>query len=260
MNPYLLVLTEPFVAIPICLSLSALLLLCYAILSSENWQPYSRFLTIYRQMDVAGFLIIVSVIAAILSVFCYAGFMDSVLAQKTPSMGEGVYLYGLTFTVLLFFFCKAPLAERRDIRGLHKQQTTRLQQLITLQLEEYQTQCSFEGKTALQMQRILSEMKKIELEVAQQKKVRKNKENIYRSLERLDNLEKERLKQTGQMENLQNQIASLYDTLHRLEAIAFERGDEAMREPLLIAEGKLLKDPYNAQIYLQHLERRKEVY
>lgn len=253
MNPYVLILTEPFVALPIILGLSCFLTFWYAALAPERLRKYSRFLVIFQQADIPSILLIGGVLNLIILLFTYTGHIDTVTSQQHPTISEGIYLYGVAFIGLLFFFTKASFLEKRDIVGIHKQKTKRLEQLIIQHLVELQA-FHFEGKTGMKTAQILSQMKGLQIETAQEKKVRKNKENIYRSIDRLGKIELARKSISAQIEQLQKEITAMYDTLYALEATALEARYENLKKQLNIVKEKIKYDPFEAQIYLKKIQ------
>ena len=259
MHPFILVLTEPFLALPICIFFGAFLILWYAYIAPQSWKKYSRFLTVYDQqytiqpvLSIAGG---VSLFAFFIS--CMAHTTSETWAQDAE-LSEGIYLYGFLVVSLLFFFLKAPVLEKRDLVGLHKQKTKRLEQLLMQHLQELNNQFQFEGKTKWQTQRMLSQFKNLQIEVKQEKKRRKNKHNLDRSLEQLEKADTQRRQVLNQMETLRSDIAAMYDTLYKLEAIALESRVENMKKMLNVAKEKLTSDPFEAKIYLEQVEKKEK--
>lgn len=258
MNTFFAVLTEPLVAFLLSVVLSALLIALYATIASEKWRAYSRFLDWYHTTDVITLLLIVAVIGAIASFFAIISYVSAILENGNPALGLGVYVYGCFAMLLGLFFVKAPFFEKHDIVGLHKQKTKRLEQLIALHLEQLRTHYAFVGKSEFKVQRIISSFEQLTIETAQEKKIRKNKENVYRSLTRLEKLEQSRIQQVGQIEQLQKEIDSMYDTLYQLEATAMEARYENLKKQLHLVKEKLQQDPYAAQIYLKQIQETKQ--
>lgn len=258
MTALLAVLTEFPIALLISVVLSSLLIVLYGTLASEKWQAYSRFLHWYNRTDVSSLLLFVAGVGALITVFTFTGYLTNEVERTTHHVGIGVYVYLFFAVYLLLFFSKAPFLEKRDIIGLHKQKTKRLTQLISLHLDALRTQYAFEGKTGFKIQQILSNFEQLAVEVAQEKKIRKNKENVYRSLTRLEKLEQSRIQQVGQIEQLQREITAMYDALYHLEATAMEERFENLKKQLSAVKEKLKNDPYAAQIYLNQLQETRK--
>lgn len=258
MHPFILVLTEPFVALPLCLIIGSLSLMWYASMASESWKKYSRFLERYNRFDIVTFLAFVGGINFFLFLFSCMGHTSSENWAKKAEWSEGLYLYAFLAVSLTLFFFKAPLLEKRDLVGLHKQKAKRLEQLLAQHVAELQEQFQFEGRTKIQSQRMLSQLKQLQVEVVQEKKRRKNQHNLYRSLERLEKIETERCQVLAQMEALQKDILSMYDTLYNLEVMALDQRFDNMKKLLNVAKEKLQRDPFEAQVYLNQIQKKEK--
>lgn len=254
MNPYVLILTEPFVALPLVVLLASVSLLFYAMFAPKEWKNYSQFLLLYEKNNMGEFLAIGTGVGLIASIIMFLAHSDAQLTKPQ----EGIYLYGAVFLVLLLFFMKASMAEKRDLVGLHKQKIQRLKGLMTQELAQWEEQFEFRGKSQITIQQFVSKLKTFEIQVEQERKIRKNKKNLYRSIERLEEIEEAHEQLLYGVEKFQKEIEKLYDRLYALHAVALEEKFETLKKQLLVVEESLAKDPYQADIYLKQIQQNQK--
>lgn len=239
-------LTHPFIA----LLYSSLLFiggLCiYGESANKKNAQYSKYLYEYVHGGAANIVINGFMATGIASFFGSVVMGLVILETGKPDLGIGIYAYGISLMCSLIFFTGAERAERKDIKGQHKQAIKRIMSQAEVQKSELQNYAKYEGKSALKVQRLNSSLQKVITEAKSEKRIRKNKENVYRSLERLLESENRLKKVAESVVGFQLEIENLYDRLYEFEAMLVNKRYEEERKKLNIAKEQLNVDPYAA--------------
>lgn len=250
--------TNLHTAVMLSLFVISLSLTVHGFNENPKARQYSTFLKLnHTTPDVR---IIIGIITCVLALVFIFGTVDRYAAyteKGITGVGLGVFLYPVTFCLVLIIFLSTPLREKNAIKSTYSFEIKRLTQLLSsyrTQLNTYQT---YEGKTKWKIESILHQLNHVEATIKSEKKIRKNRLGIYASISRLKDIEQAQKKVTRDVESFAREVMDLYDQYYELELTVDVKQPE-VRKQLQTVKETLERDPYAVETLMKRMKTYQE--
>lgn len=255
LNPFLIAVTEPFVAISLSIFISLISSLIYCSILPRETRKHS---ILYRLIGSnewrSEFLSVITFFSFLASLITFLFRLDREFLPNTE--GIGIYIYLIAFSLLLFIYTKPYVMEKRKIKAEQKYQLKKVAKFIKMNTQELEKINNYEGKIRFKIDKFLYSLNEMSEHVVFEAKVKKSRENIYESISRIKGIEFKRKEIVDEFTEMFNYVEETYDKLYEMEAQVTAEKYEQEKKLLNIAKEKLNTDPFEANLLLQRVQMK----
>lgn len=219
---------------------------------------YSAYLTWCHNHDAHNIFGIAGLISTAFFVLFSIIYLDIPTEDIANGVGTGAFVYAIALLLITYICLYVPIREKNDIKGVHKHLVRTQLGLLQADMERMQELAHYNGKTKLKVEHIQGEIKVLRVKVTEEKKIRKNSANIYRSIERLKEMALLRMDAKQNFDRLHTEILSIYDQYYEIESFLFHQRHEDAKKQLNVAKEVLEGDPFAAVPLLRRLKEQEK--